>query len=74
VTKPGGKILLLEHVRPPGLAGKITERIDPLVSSLMGAHVNRWTVENVAAAGLAIERVDTLWKDIVKLIVARVPR
>lgn len=74
VTRPGGKILLLEHVRPPGLAGKIADRIDPLVSSLMGAHVNRRTVENVAAAGLEIARVDRLWKDVVKLIVARVPR
>jgi ubiquinone/menaquinone biosynthesis C-methylase UbiE len=73
VTKPEGKILLLEHVRPPGRAGRIADWIDPLVSSLMGAHVNRQTVENVEAAGLAIERVDSLWKDIVKLIVARAP-
>jgi phosphatidylethanolamine/phosphatidyl-N-methylethanolamine N-methyltransferase len=71
VTKPEGKIILLEHVRPPGWRGRIADWIDPLVSSLWGAHVNRRTVENLASAGLSIERVDDLWNDLVKLIVAR---
>ncbi len=71
VTKPDGKILLLEHVRPLEWRGQLADWIDPLVSAVMGAHVNRRTVENVVAAGLLIEHVDDLWKNVVKLIGAR---
>lgn len=71
VTKPDGKIFLLEHVRPRGLAGTLADLLNPLVVRLWGPNINRRTVENVRRAGLAIERVEDLWRDIVKLIVAR---
>ena len=70
VTKPEGKIVLLEHMRPPGLAGKLADVLNPFVVRLWGANMNRRTVENVVQAGLTIERVESLWRDVVKLIVA----
>jgi ubiquinone/menaquinone biosynthesis C-methylase UbiE len=71
VTKRDGRVLLLEHVRPPGLLGHASDVVNPVVVRLWGANVNRWTVENARRAGLQIERVEDLWRGIVKLIVAR---
>jgi len=71
VVKPEGRVLLLEHVRPGGIAGNLADLLNPLVVRVMGANINRCTVENVQRAGLEIERVEDLWRDIVKLIVAR---
>ncbi len=71
VAKPDGRIFLLEHVRPGGAAGNVADLLNPLVVRVMGANINRCTVENVERAGLEIERVEDLWRDIVKLIVAR---
>jgi len=71
VSKSEGRVLLLEHVRPGGVAGNVADLLNPLVVRIMGANINRRTVENVRRAGLQIERVDDLWRDIVKLIVAR---
>lgn len=71
VTKPTGKVSLLEHVRPPGLAGHVADLLNPLVVGLYGANINRCTIDNVVRAGLTIERVEDLWDGVVKLIVAR---
>lgn len=72
VVRPGGRIVLLEHVRSenPRL-GRLMDWLDPLVTRLMGPHINRRTVENVRRAGLVVERVEDLGaEDIFKLIVA----
>lgn len=73
VTKPGGRVLLLEHVRSEKrLLGALMDILNPLVLEMMGPNINRQTVENVAKAGLRIERVENLGvADIFKLIVAR---
>ena len=71
VAKPDGIILLLEHVRPPGLLGLIADVLNPIVVRLWGANINRRTVENVQSAGLVVERVENIAANIVKLIVAR---
>ncbi|MBI3399797.1 MAG: class I SAM-dependent methyltransferase [Acidobacteria bacterium] len=71
VLAPGGRAVLLEHVRPGGRRlGAMFDRLDPLVSRA-GPHINRRTVENVRAAGFTIEVEQNLWSDILKLIVAR---
>lgn len=72
VVKPGGHILLLEHVRLDGLAGRLMDLLNPLIVRLSGANINRQTVENVKAAGLEVESVEHLGPmGMVKLIVAR---
>jgi ubiquinone/menaquinone biosynthesis C-methylase UbiE len=73
VVKPGGRIVLLDHVRSENpLLGRLMDWLDPLVVRLMGPHINRRTVENVRRAGLKIERVEDMDAGgIVKLIVAR---
>jgi ubiquinone/menaquinone biosynthesis C-methylase UbiE len=74
VVKPGGRIVLLEHVRidHPAIIGKVMDLLDPLVACLMGPHINRRTAETVQRAGLEVEGVEDLApRGLVKLIVAR---
>lgn len=74
VVKPDGQVILLEHMRSPHAAiGKIMDVLNPIVVRVMGANVNRRTVENVQTAGWSIEQAEDLGMGgIVKLIVARV--
>ncbi len=76
VVKPGGCVLLLEHMRSPNpFLGAVMDVLNPLVVRMMGANINRQTVENVRKAGLEIEQVEDLWAGgIFKLIVAHVPQ
>ncbi len=71
VLKPGGKIVLLEHVRPHGVLGLFFDLLDPLVSRFMGPHINRRTIESMRAAGLVIESEENMHSNWVKLVVAR---
>ncbi len=75
VIKPGGRAILLEHMRSPDpTAGAVMDLLNPLVVAMMGANINRRTVENVQKAGLELERVEDLGLGgIFKLIVARAP-
>ncbi len=74
VVRPGGRIVLLEHVRAEHpILGRLMDLLDPLVARLMGPHINRETVENVRRAGLILERVEDIGMGgIFKLIVAKV--
>src|SRR3990172_4751384 len=73
VVKPGGRILLLEHMRSPNsLLGILMDFLNPVIVRMMGANINRRTVENVQRAGLEIEDVEDLGMGgIFKSIVAR---
>ena len=56
VTKPNGRILLLEHMRPESrLIGRIFDWINPIFVRLFGFNINRRTVDNISTAGLDIE-------------------
>jgi len=74
VVRAGGKVLLLEHMRSPNeTLGALMDLINPLVVRMMGANINRRTVENVREAGLEIEHIEDLGMGgIFKMIVARV--
>ena len=75
VVKPGGYVLLLEHMRSPNpFVGTLMDLLNPLIVRMMGANINRQTVDNIRRAGLEIERVEDLGMGgIFKLIVARIP-
>jgi len=73
VVRPGGQVLLLEHVRiDRPVVGAMMDILAPLVVRLNGANINRRTIENVRIAGLHIERVKDLDRmGMFKLIFAR---
>jgi phosphatidylethanolamine/phosphatidyl-N-methylethanolamine N-methyltransferase len=72
VLKPGGRLLLLEHVRLKNrIMGWIMDRLNPIAVRLSGANINRDTVDNVAKAGFDIVGVDRRMGGLVKLIEAR---
>ncbi len=66
VLKPGGKFLLLEHVlsEKPVLR-LIMEIMNPLMSWLSGANMNRKTLENIKAAGFDNIKSEKLFLDVV---------
>ena len=72
VVKPNGKILLLDHVRiDKPIVASVMDLLDPIISRLWGAHINRRTIENIKHAGIGIESVEHLGPmQMVKLIVA----
>ncbi len=71
VLRSGGQIVLLEHMRPSGLLGRLFDLLDPMMSRLMGPHINRRTLENVRKAGLLLVEDRSVFSDWVKVIVAR---
>jgi ubiquinone/menaquinone biosynthesis C-methylase UbiE len=74
VVRPGGRILLLEHMRSANpLIGLMMDLMNPLMAPVMGANMNRRTLENVKKSRLKVEFVEDLWAGgIFKLIAARV--
>lgn len=72
VCKLNGRLLFLEHIRSSNrVLGALMDLFNPLAVGLIGANVNRRTLENMETAGLSLEKVDTVGMEILKLIVAR---
>jgi ubiquinone/menaquinone biosynthesis C-methylase UbiE len=71
VCKPGGQVLLLEHVlsSKPVMA-KMMNFMNPLIASIFGANINRETLKNVQSCGFEKVILDPSSSDMVKLITA----
>ena len=71
VLKPGGQILMLEHVRSTAI-GPIGIMMDLMtqLTRQFGPELNRDTVGNVQKAGFRLRRVENAYLDIVKMIQA----
>lgn len=72
VCKPGGKVVLLEHVLSANrILAWVMNLANPVVLRIVGANINRHTVDNVTKSGLRVEQVTDLAAGIFKLIEAR---
>lgn len=69
VLKPGGKLVMLEHVRSRRfLLGRMMDILNPLIVRIIGANINRNTVENIKNAGFKSIIEENRVGDVVKLI------
>lgn len=69
VLKPGGQLLLLEHVLSSNKFMAILMNLfNPLVLGLVGANINRQTVKNVQACAFRSILIDPASSDMIKLI------
>ncbi len=72
VVRSEGDIWLLEHVRVDRpFVGLLMDLLNPLVVRVMGANINRRTVENVQQSGLKLVAVKAMRGELVRLIHAR---
>ncbi len=72
VVRPGGRIVLLEHVRPAGLFGYVFDALSLLTVPLFEDHFNRRTAEEAERAGLILRRVENRLGGVVQIIVCEV--
>jgi phosphatidylethanolamine/phosphatidyl-N-methylethanolamine N-methyltransferase len=70
VVKSGGTVILLEHVRPSGLLGRVFDLLNLITVPLFDDHFNRRTAEE--ANGLSLVKVERTLLGIINLIPCRV--
>jgi ubiquinone/menaquinone biosynthesis C-methylase UbiE len=74
VLRPGGRFLLLEHVRSRVLAVRIGQRLlEPLMLRFEHDHLLREPLEHLRAEGFEVERLERSKLGIVERVAARKP-
>lgn len=71
VLKPGGELHMFEHTGSRYYPFRLMMNLMTPLSRRFGPEMNRPTVENVKAAGFALEAVEHVFLDVVKTIHAR---
>jgi SAM-dependent methyltransferase len=75
VLRPGGRLLLVEHVRSPNLILRTIERLaEPITLRRMGDHLLREPLDHLLAEGLEIELLERRWLGVLERIAARKPK
>jgi ubiquinone/menaquinone biosynthesis C-methylase UbiE len=73
VVRAGGRVVLLEHVRPAGaLLGRLFDALNFFTVRLFADHFNRRTAEDARRAGLRLLRIERHAFGIIQLIVCEV--
>jgi ubiquinone/menaquinone biosynthesis C-methylase UbiE len=72
IVRPGGTIVLLDHVRPDGLLGPVFDLLNVASSRLFADHFNRRTAEAARTAGLEVMTREKHLRGIINLVVCRV--
>jgi len=72
VVRPGGTVVLLEHVRPRGVLGPLFDLLNVFSTRLFDDHVNRRTAKMASEAGLEVVDVKSRLLGIINLIKCRV--
>ncbi len=74
VLRPGGRLLLLEHVRSDNpVTGKVMDWLNPLIVRMEGANINRRIDDNLRSAGIDDFEMSRHFFGIVRLIETRKP-
>jgi len=74
VLRPGGRLLLLEHVRSPLLPVRVLQRLlDPLFVRFYGDHLLREPLDHLETEGFVIERLERSRAGLIERLVARTP-
>jgi ubiquinone/menaquinone biosynthesis C-methylase UbiE len=74
VLRPGGRLLLLEHVRSPRRTiGAVQRLLDPLAVRFKADHLAREPLEQLTAEGFAIDELQRSKLGIVERVAARKP-
>lgn len=74
VLRPGGRYLLMEHVRSPVLAVRVGEHVVNWFSvRFQGDHMLREPLEHLRAFGFLVERLERRKLGLVELVAARKP-
>jgi len=71
VVKPGGTVVLLEHVRPPGLLGYLFDLMNLITSWLFEDHLNRRPAEQIRACGFEVIGVESRYLGIINFITCK---
>ncbi|MEK6273468.1 MAG: methyltransferase domain-containing protein [Actinomycetota bacterium] len=74
VLRPGGRLLMLEHVRSPRLPVRAVQRLlDPPAVRFAADHLVREPLDHLDAAGFELERVERSKWGIVERVIAHKP-
>lgn len=71
VVRPGGTVLLLEHVRPSNVLGPVFDFLNFFTFRLFKDRLNRQTAREAELAGLTVTQVEEHLAGIINLIVCR---
>lgn len=72
VVRSGGRVVLLEHVRPEGLLGHVFDALSVLTVALIDDHFNRRTADEARRAGLRVRSAERRVGGVFQIIVCEV--